>query len=39
MVEIINFYLERTIEVYRLPLGWTLNDREFHRSSRRVVNG
>ena len=32
-------FLDRTIEEYRLRLGWNLNGREFYRSSRRVVNG
>ena len=38
MVGII-FFLDRTIEEYRLRLGWNLNGREFYRSSGRVVNG
>ena len=33
------FFLDRTIEEYRLRLGWNLNGREFYRSSWRVVNG
>ena len=32
------YLLDRTIEEYRLRLGWNLNGREFYRSSRRVVN-
>ena len=33
------FFLDRTIEEYRLRLGWNLNGRELYRSSRRIVNG
>ena len=39
MVEIDHFSFDHTIEVYRLRLERNLNDREFYRSSRGVVNG
>ena len=38
MVGINKFSLDRTIEEYRLRLGWNLKGREFYRSSGRVVN-